>query len=63
MGWVSQKMALFFLYVSHFFNLYSLMSFTVTLVRHGNTDANNERWLQGHIGIYNPKKRKQGVDA
>ncbi|KAI7893638.1 histidine phosphatase superfamily [Mucor mucedo] len=25
------------------------MSFTVTLVRHGNTDANNERWLQGQI--------------
>jgi broad specificity phosphatase PhoE len=26
------------------------MSLTVTLVRHGNTDANNERWLQGHVG-------------
>ncbi|KAI9472248.1 MAG: histidine phosphatase superfamily [Benjaminiella poitrasii] len=25
------------------------MSLLVTLVRHGNTDANNERWLQGHV--------------
>lgn len=26
------------------------MPLQVTLVRHGNTDANNERWLQGHVG-------------
>lgn len=32
------------------------MSLTVTLVRHGNTDANNERWLQGQTGIYKEKK-------
>ncbi|KAF1800203.1 histidine phosphatase superfamily [Mucor lusitanicus] len=25
------------------------MPLQVTLVRHGNTDANNERWLQGHV--------------
>ncbi|KAI8640317.1 histidine phosphatase superfamily [Parasitella parasitica] len=25
------------------------MPLLVTLVRHGNTDANNERWLQGHV--------------
>lgn len=25
------------------------MELTVTLVRHGNTDANNERWLQGQV--------------
>lgn len=31
------------------------MGLTVTLVRHGNTDANNERWLQGHVG----KDRKE----
>jgi hypothetical protein len=27
-----------------------MSSLIVTLVRHGNTDANNERWLQGHVG-------------
>lgn len=26
------------------------MGLTVTLVRHGNTDANNERWIQGQVG-------------
>ncbi|KAI8094868.1 histidine phosphatase superfamily [Gilbertella persicaria] len=25
------------------------MNLEITLVRHGNTDANNERWLQGHV--------------
>ncbi|GAA5798656.1 histidine phosphatase superfamily [Helicostylum pulchrum] len=25
------------------------MGLTVTLVRHGNTDANNERWIQGQV--------------
>lgn len=26
------------------------MPLTITLVRHGNTDANVERWLQGQSG-------------
>ncbi|KAI7870774.1 histidine phosphatase superfamily [Spinellus fusiger] len=25
-----------------------VMTLYITLVRHGNTDANNEKWLQGH---------------
>lgn len=26
------------------------MNLSITLVRHGNTDANNEHWIQGQLG-------------
>lgn len=34
------------------------MPLQVTLVRHGNTDANNERWLQGHVGKVDEQTNK-----